>query len=135
MRNGLLKLVLFKVSKTGLTHFGLWKIVDQIKSIYTEPCNICICDNGKTVIKQDSFRVCSNNYITHAFNGDFYTGFQLMRFDNKIRELKYDLAKSNSIEPDDLIYNDVHSKNYFVISTKIGMLWERILEILGLKKL
>ena len=58
-----------------------------------------------------------------------------MRFDNKIRELEYDLEKINSIEPDDLIYNDVHGKNYFVISSGIGMLWERILELLGLKKL
>lgn len=114
-----------------MTHFGLWKIVNQIKSIYPEPCNICICKNGKTVIKQDSFRVCSNNYITHAFDGDFYTGFQSMRFDNKIRELEYDLEKINSIEPDDLIYNYVLSKNYFVISTKIGMMWKKIWKFLA----
>ena len=114
-----------------MTHFGLWKIVNQIKSIYPEPCNIGICDNDKTVFKQDSFRVCSNNYITHAFDGDFYTRFQSMRFDNKIRELEYDLEKINSIEPDDLIYNYVLSKNYFVISTKIGMMWKKIWKFLA----
>lgn len=109
------------------------KIVDQIKSVYPEPCDICICDGDKTVIKQDSFRVCSNNYIIHAFDGDFYTGFQSMRFDNEIRGLQYDLEKINSIEPNERIYNDIINKNYFVISSGIGALWERLSKRLGLK--
>ncbi len=109
------------------------KIVDQIKSVYPEPCGICICDGDKTIIRQDSFRVCSDNYITHAFEGDFYTGFQSMRFANEIRDLQYDFEKLRSIEPNDRIYNDILYKNYFVISSGIGVLWEKISEMLGLK--
>lgn len=120
--------------ENGLSSFRLAnKIVDQIKAVYPEPCNICICDGDKTVIRQDSFRVCSDNYITHAFDGDFYTGFQSMRFDNVIRGLQYDLEKIASIKLNERIYNDIINKNYFVISSGIGVLWKRISEILGLK--
>lgn len=120
--------------ENGFSSFRLAEeIVDQIKSVYPEPCNICIYDGDKTVIKQDSFRVCSSNYITHAFDGDFYTGFQSMEFDSEIRSLQYDFEKIDSIEPNERIYNEIINKNYFVISSGIGVLWERLSKKLGLK--
>lgn len=120
--------------ENGFSSFWLAKkVVEQIKSVYPQPCDICICDGDKTVIKQDSFRVCSNNYIPRAFDGNFYTGFQSMRFDSEIRERQYDLEKINSIEPNDRIYNEILGKNYFVISSGVAALWERISETLNLK--
>lgn len=120
--------------ENGFSSFHLAEnIVDQIKSVYPEPCDICICDGDKTVIKQDSFRVCSDNHVTHAFDGDFYTGFQSSRFDNEIRGMRYDFEKLRSIELNDLIYNYILTRNYFVISSGIVALWERISETLGLK--
>lgn len=120
--------------ENGFSSFRLAEeIVDQIKSVYPEPCSICICDGDKTVIKQDSFRVCSNNYITHAFDGDFYTGFQSIRFDSEIRGLQYDFEKIDSIESNERIYNEIINKNYFVISSGIGALWEWLSKKLVLK--
>lgn len=120
--------------ENGFSSFRLAKkIVEQIKSVYPEPCNICICDGDKTVINRDSFRVCSNNYITHAFDGDFYTGFQSMRFDREVGGLQYDYEKIDSIELNERIYNEIIDKNYFVISSGIGAIWERISEKFGLK--
>ena len=120
--------------ESGFSSFQLAKqIVDRIRTVYPKPCDIYICDGDKTVIKQDSFRVCSDNYITHAFDGDFYTGFQSMRFDCEIRDLKLDLEKIRFIKPNKRIYNDILTKNYFIISSGIGALWERLSEILGLK--
>lgn len=120
--------------ENGFSSFQLAKrIVGQIKSVYPEPCKICICDGDKTLIKQDSFQVCSGNYITHAFDGDFYTGFQSMRFDNEIRRLQYDFEKIHSIEPNYKIYSDIINKNYFIISSGVDVLWERISEMLGFK--
>lgn len=120
--------------ENGFSSFELAKnIAGQIKSVYPEPCDICICDGDKTLIKQDSFRLCSNNYVTNAFDGDFYTGFQSVRFDNEVRGLKYNFEKVNSIETNERMYNEAISMNYFVISSGIGLLWEKISEKFGLK--
>ena len=120
--------------ENGFSSFLLaGQIVEQIRSVYPEPCDICICDGDKTVIRQDSFRLCSDNYMTHAFDGNFYTGFQSMRFDNEIRVLCPDFEKLCFIEPNDRIYNDILTKNYFIVSSGIGVLWKRLSEVLGLK--
>lgn len=120
--------------ENGFSSFLLaGQIVERIRAVYPLPCDICICDGDKTVIRQDSFRVCSDNYRTHVFDGNFYTGFQSMRFGNEIQDICLDLEKLRFIEPNDRIYNDILTKNHFIVSSGVSVLWERLSEILGLK--
>ena len=45
--------------ENGFSSFGLAEdIANQIMRFYPQPCDIHICDGDKTIIEQDSFRVC-----------------------------------------------------------------------------
>ena len=108
-------------------------ITDKIMSIYPDPCELHIIDGDKTIIEQDSFRVCTNNYITHVFDGNFYTGYQSMRFSEETEKLSYDINKLNTIQLNNAVYNRIADKNYIVLSSGIAELWEKLAIQLGLK--
>lgn len=108
-------------------------IADKIIKIYPSPCEIHICDGDKTVIEQDSFRACTNNYITHAFDGNFYTGYQSLQFNMEIKNFVYDISKMSAITLNKEIYNRISDKNYIILSSGITKLRDKLSVKFGLK--
>lgn len=109
------------------------KISESIMSIYPKPCELHICDGDKTIIKQDSFRVCTNNYVTHAFDGNFYTGYQSMLFSTEVQNVEYDISKLSEISLNKRIHNIITDKNYIILSSGITVLWKKLAVQFGLK--
>ena len=101
-------------------------IADKIIQIYPSPCEIHICDGDKTIIEQDSFRACTNNYITLAFDGNFYTGYQSLQFNMEIKNIVYDISKLSAITLNKKIYNRISDKNYIILSSGITKLWDKL---------
>lgn len=111
----------------GFSSFAIANsIADKIMSIYPEPCELHICDGDKTIIEQDSFRSCTNNYVTHAFDGNFYTGYQSIQFSEDTENLNYDISKLSAIRLNKTIYNRIADKNYIVLSSGITDLWSEL---------
>lgn len=108
-------------------------IVDRITSIYSVPCELHIVDGDKTIIEKDSFRVSTNNYITHTFDGNFYTGYQTMKFTKEIESLNYNMGILTTLRLNDAIYSRIADKNYIVLSSGVPKLWDRLSELHGLK--
>ena len=101
-------------------------IVQKIRAIYPEPCDLHICDGDKTIIVQDSFRICTDNYVTHVFDGDFYTGYQSLKFTEETREMKYDLTKLGALNLNSMVMDKIEGHNTVVITSGIPALWEHI---------
>lgn len=113
--------------ESGLGSFSLAEnIAEKIMQIYPQPCEIHICDGDKTIIEQDSFRVCSNNYVTHAFDGNFYTGHQAMQFSAEIEKINYDTNGLSEISLNKAVYDKIADKKYVVLSSGITLLWEKL---------
>ena len=108
-------------------------IAERIMHIYPEPCDIHICDGDKTIIEQDSFRVCTDGHITHVFDDNFYTGYQAFQFTNEVKNLQYDIEKLRTMNLNGMIYNRIADKNYVILSSGIEILWERLAKQIGLK--
>lgn len=108
-------------------------IADKIIGIYPDPCEIHICDGDKTIIEQDSFRICTDNYVTHAFDGNFYTGYQSLQFSTETEYMNYDLSKLSTIQLNTAVFNRIADKNYVVLSSGITILWDKLAVQLGLK--
>lgn len=120
--------------ESGFSSYALANsIVDRITEVYSNLCELHIVDGDKTIIEQDSFRVSTNNYITHAFDGNFYTGYQSMRFTEETETLKYDMEILATIRLNDAIYSKTADKNYIVLSSGVPKLWNRLSELLGLR--
>ena len=120
--------------ENGFSSFGLAEnIAIQIMHLYPQPCDIQICDGDKTVIEQDSFRVCTGGYVTHVFDGNFYTGYQAFMFTKEVENLSYDTEKLRTVDLNEAILDMVADKNYVILSSGIKMLWERLSERFALK--
>ena len=120
--------------ENGFSSFGLAEnIAIQIMHLYPQPCDIQICDGDKTVIEQDSFRVCTGGYVTHVFDGNFYTGYQAFMFTKEVENLSYDTEKLRTVDLNEAILDMVADKNYVILSSGIKMLWERFSERFALK--
>ena len=120
--------------ENGFSSYGLAeKITDHIRTLYPNPCELHICDGDKTIIKQDSFRLCTNEYMVRSFYGNFYTGFQSFNFDHEVQDLSYDFEKLNFVELNDMIMSKMAGKSYIILSSGIKEIWERLSAHLGLK--
>lgn len=120
--------------ENGFSSFGLAKdIANQIMHFYPQPCDIHICDGDKTIIEQDSFRVCTGGYITHVFDGNSYTGYQAFQFTKEVENLSYDTEKLDTIDLNEAIFGMVADKNYVILSSGIKMLWKHLSEQFTLK--
>lgn len=108
-------------------------IADKIMSIYPDPGELHICDGDKTIIKQDSFRVCTDSYVTHAFDGNFYTGYQSMLFSVETENLNFDTDKLSEIQLNKEVYNRIADQNYVVLSSGSTKLWDILSIQLGMK--
>lgn len=109
------------------------RIADKIMNIYPVPCELHICDGDKTIIEQDSFRVCTDNYVTHTFDGNFYTGYQSMQFGTETGNMNYDMTKLSTIKLNEAVYGRIADKNYVVLSSGISILWKKLAVQFGLK--
>ena len=115
-----------KIKRGYSSHKLAEEIVCKIRSVYPEPCRLSLVDGDKTLIIQDSFRVCSNGYKTKTFDGDFYTGYQSLVFDAEEKNVAYDYSLLNSIEVNEQVYTRIQNEPYFVISAGITKLWEEL---------
>jgi len=120
--------------ENGFSSFGLAEdIANQIMHFYPQPCDIHICDGDKTIIEQDSFRVCTGGHVTHVFDGNFYTGYQAFMFTKEVENLSYDTEKLSTVDLNGTIFGMVADKNYVILSSGIKLLWERLAEQFTLK--
>ena len=108
-------------------------IVDRITSIYSVPCELHMVDGDKTIIEMDSFRASTDNYTTHAFDGNFYTGYQSMKFTQESESLKYNMGILTTICLNEAIYSKIADKNYIVLSSGVKKLWDSLSELHGLR--
>lgn len=106
------------------------KLTYEICKKYPKPCHIHLVDGDKTIIVEDSFRVCSN-HKTKIFDGDFYTGYQSYCFSEETKDLQYDLSKLSSISVNNDVWNRVKNENYIILSAGIPLLWEKIASLFG----
>lgn len=106
-------------------------IVKEIKSLFPTPCHLHIVDGDKTIIKQDSFRVCST-HKTSCFDGDFYTGYQSLCFSDETSNLLFDYDKVATLQLNPLVYDRVQNVPYVILSAGITRLWKAVGEHLGL---
>lgn len=120
--------------ESGFSSYTLAKnIVDRITAVYSEPCELHIVDGDKTIIEQDSFRICTNNYVTHTFDGNFYTGYQAMQFNAETENMNYDIDMLSTILLNQAVYGRIADKNYVVLSSGITILWKKLAVQLRLK--
>lgn len=120
--------------ENGFSSYALaTNIVDRITSIYSAPCELHIVDGDKTIIEKDSFMASTDNYITHVFDGNFYTGYQSLKFTQEIETLKYNTDILAELSLNDAVFSKIADKNYIVLSSGIPFLWDKLSEIHGLK--
>lgn len=106
-------------------------IAAEIKALFPIPCHLHIVDGDKTIIKQDSFRICSTHKTT-CFDGDFYTGYQSLCFSKETGELHFDYDKVAILQINPLVYERVCNAPYIILSAGITRLWNVIGKRLGL---
>ena len=118
----------------GFSSFTLAKdIVSSIRMRYPDSVELYICDGDKTIVNQDSFRLCTNNHVTHVFDGNFYTGFQSLQFNAETSDMWYNSSMLTDITINKTIYDIISDKPYFVISSGIPELWQKIALKFGFK--
>lgn len=101
------------------------RIVQKIRSIYPQPCELYVIDGDKTLIKQDSFRFCCNG-TTQVFDRNFYTGYQAFLFKQELKEIKIEKEKIEQLEWNDFIVEKIKDKKKVILSSGIKELWEQI---------
>lgn len=115
----------------GYSSFELAKnLVSEIIQKYPEPCHIHLVDGDKTVVVEDSFRLCCE-HKTKVFDGDFYTGYQSYCFAKETEGLQYDFSKLSSVTLNNDAWNRVKKEKYIVLSAGITVLWDKLSSLLG----
>ena len=116
--------------KRGFSSYGIAQsIVEKIIQIYPEPTELYIVDGDKTIIEQDSFRVCCNGK-TSVFDGDFYSGYQSWLFSNEYDASVFFETRVREIEINDCVWRKIRGRSYIVLSSGIPEIWSYI----GLEK-
>ena len=104
-------------------------IVQKIKEKYPFPCKLHVIDGDKTFFQQDSLRLCAKDFVTHVFDGDFYTGFQSVLFAQETEKIDLDFTQLSKLERNPLVMEKVRDEPYFILSSGITTLWKRIGEV------
>lgn len=116
---------------SGYSSFELAKnLVSGIIQKYPELCHIHLVDGDKTVVVEDSFRLCCE-HKTKIFDGDFYTGYQSYCFAKLTESLQYDFSKLSSITLNSDVWNRVKNENYIILSAGITALWDKLSSLFG----
>lgn len=101
-------------------------VVQEIREIYPFPCKLCITDGDKTFFEQDSLRMCAKDFVTHVFDGDFYTGFQSVQFSEETKEISLDFTRIRNLVRNRIVEEKIKDEAYFILSAGITPLWQRI---------
>lgn len=110
-------------------------LVNKIRSWYPFPCELNIIDGDKTFINYDSFSVCSNNYKTKVFDGNFYTGHQSYLFEKEVKSINFDYAKLNNCKINKLIWEKVCDKKFIILSSGITDIWDKLSKQFNIKNI
>ncbi len=106
------------------------RIAKMICNLYpkTEHEEIFLVDGDKTIIEQDSFRLCYNGK-TKVFDGDYYTGYQSYLFSKEVANLGPVPDSVNDISINDEVMKMLHGKCYVILSSGISSVWNRLKEL------
>lgn len=105
------------------------EICDKIRTWYPTPCALNIVDGDKTYLKQDSFRVCSDDAKTTIFDGDFYTGYQSWLFERETAGLSYHYEKLGQCSVNELLTERLDLEKSVILSSGVTSIWKRISEL------
>lgn len=101
-------------------------LAEQIRKWYPEPCELNIVDGDKTFINEDSFRLCSEGYISKVFDGNFYTGYQGYCFEKESANIALNYERLQSCTVNKLVWQRIAGENFVVLSAGITQIWERL---------
>lgn len=107
-------------------------IAKKIMSVFPEKGLINLIDGDGTIIQQDSFRFCCNGK-TDVFDGDFYTGYQAYLFGKENTTVDFQQDKIDLVSLNPYFKRILDSRNYVVLSSGIGSLWEKIASANGIE--
>lgn len=108
-------------------------LVNKIKTWYPLPCELNIVDGDKTFIDCDSFNICTNNFKTSVFNGDFYTGYQSYLFKKEIDSLSFEYKNLDICKINELIFEKIFNKNFIILSSGVTEIWNKLSKKFNLK--
>lgn len=103
-------------------------LVDRIRGWFPTPCDLSIVDGDKTYINEDSFRLCSHDFTTTAFDGDFYTGYQSYCFEKETSLLSFQFDNLQKCTLNKQVWCRICNERYIVLSAGITSLWEKLAE-------
>lgn len=112
---------------SGFSSYQLaFDLVEQIRKWFPSPCELNIVDGDKTLINEDSFRLCSPSFTTTVFDGNFYTGYQSYCFKKETSQLSFQYEKLQGCTLNKQVWNRVCNEQYVVLSAGITCLWKRL---------
>lgn len=112
---------------SGFSSYNLAvNLAEQIRQFYPDPCELSIVDGDKTFINEDSFKLCSEGYISKAFDGDFYTGYQGYCFEKETAGIALNYEQIQSCTVNKLVWQRIAAENFVVLSAGITQIWERL---------
>lgn len=101
-------------------------VVNQIRLWYPAPCKLSIIDGDKTFIREDSFRLCSQEFSTTIFDGNFYSGYQGYCFDKETENIAFDYEKLKNCTVNELVRQKISDESFVVLSSGITRLWTKL---------
>lgn len=110
-------------------------LVNQIRNWFPSPCELNIVDGDKTLINEDSFRLCSSGFTTTVFDGNFYTGYQSYCFEKETSLLSFQYENLLRCTLNKLVWDKICNEQYVVLSAGITSLWEKLGKRFGISHL
>lgn len=107
------------------TYKMAYEIARKIMVCHQDDETIYIVDGDKTIISEDSYRLCCNGK-TEVFNGDFYTGYQSFLFEKELQTSIIDENKIADIQINNDVYDKIGIFDYVILSSGIESLWSAI---------
>lgn len=118
----------------GFSSFELAKKISQdIMKHYIGYKELYIVDGDKTIINEDSYRVCYNQ-VTKVFEGDFYTGYQSFLFEIEVTGCLMNEKSIEDIHLNHDIFKIICKRNYIILSSGIQNLWSKIVREKNLER-
>ena len=102
------------------------QIAEQIISWFPDPCELHIVDGDRTLICQDSFRICAPEHRTNVFDGNFYTGFQSWLFAREIAALSLDTGALERCRLNTNLKDTIGNDSFVVLSAGLTGLWDNL---------
>ena len=117
---------------SGYSSYGLaLEIFAKIRHCFPLPQELEIVDGDKTLISEDSFRLCSGDYKIDAFDGNFYTGYQSFEFAQATQKITLDYTMLKHCTLNKAIVSRLHKEKCILLSAGITALWQRLAKYNG----